>query len=165
MDGICARRYHRREVRVCETFFSEGKGSMRLRLLLIAAVTGVAAVIVVPNAGALTFPDDVCPVRTGTVIKVCPSGQTGKAYSYQIRGRDGTGCVPYVTFKADGLPPGLSMGSSSGVISGVPKQAGTYVFWVTMQDIPASQGGVSWCADDASTEKQCSGRARSRSGS
>jgi Putative Ig domain len=127
---------------------------MRLRLLLVAAATVVVAAVSVPSAGALTFTDDSCVVRTGTVIKVCPSGETGKAYSYQIRGRDGTGCVPYVTFKADGLPPGLSIGSSSGVVSGVPKQAGTYLFWVTMQDIPASQGGVSWCADNAATERQ-----------
>src|SRR4051794_7043791 len=127
---------------------------MRFRLLLVAVAAAAIAGIAVPAAGALTFPDDICPVRSGTVVKVCPTGQTGKAYSYQIKGRDGTGCVPYVKFKADGLPPGLSIDSGSGVISGVPTQTGTYVFWVSMTDIKASEGGVFWCADNDSTEKQ-----------
>jgi large repetitive protein len=124
----------------------------RLLLLIVAAaaIAGVAA----SSAGALTFPDDICPVRPGTVIKVCPSGETAKPYSYQLKGRDGTGCVPYVSWKAAGLPPGLSIDSGSGRISGTPTQTGTYVFWVTMTDIPASQGGVFWCADNDSTEKQ-----------
>jgi hypothetical protein len=124
----------------------------RLLLLVVAAaaISGIAA----SSAGALTFPDDICPVRTGTTIKVCPSGETGKAYRYQLKGRDGTGCVPYVSWKATGLPPGLSISSSDGLISGTPTQTGTYVFWVQMTDIPASQGGVFWCSDNDSTEKQ-----------
>jgi hypothetical protein len=124
------------------------------RLLLLVAAAAAIAGIAVPSAGALTFPDDICPVSTGTVIKVCPQGEVGKAYSYQIKGREGTGCVPYVSFKAVGtMPPGLSI-SSDGLISGTPTQTGDYVFFIQMQDIPASQGGVFWCADDASTEKQ-----------
>jgi hypothetical protein len=127
---------------------------MRFRFLLVAVAAAAIAGIAVPSASALTFPDDICPVRSGTVIKVCPSGEVGKAYNFQIKGREGTGCVPFVSFKADGLPPGLSIESGSGVISGTPTKTGTYVFWVTMTDIPASSGGVSWCSDNASTQKQ-----------
>ena len=127
---------------------------MRFRFLLVAAAAAALAVVVVPAAGALTFPDDVCPVRDNTVIKVCPNGETGKSYSYQIRGREGTGCVPEVTFRSTGtMPPGLSI-SSNGLISGTPTQTGTYVFWISMQDVPAEQGGASWCHDDRSTERQ-----------
>jgi putative Ig domain-containing protein len=124
------------------------------RPLLLLVVAAAIAVVVVPSAGALTFPDDVCPVQTGGTIKICPQGTVGKAYSYQLRGREGTGCVPYVTFRAIGsLPPGLSL-SSSGLISGTPTQIGDYTFWVEMKDIPASEGGISWCADSKSTERQ-----------
>jgi hypothetical protein len=126
------------------------------RLLLLMVAAAAIAGIVVPSAGALTFPDDVCPVANGTVIKVCPQGEVGKSYSYQIKGRDGTGCVPYVEFKSIGtMPPGLSI-SSSGLISGTPTGTGEYVFFIQMKDIPSWQGGVFWCGDDASTEKQFS---------
>ena len=126
------------------------------RLLLLVAAAAAIAGIAVPSAGALTFPDDICPVATGTVIKVCPTGFTGKPYSLQIKGREGTGCVPYVTFKAEGaLPTGLTM-SSSGLISGTPTQQGEWTFWIIMQDVPASQGGVFWCGDSVATEKQFS---------
>src|SRR5262249_20348793 len=126
------------------------------RLLLLIVAAAAIAGIAVPSAGALTYPDDICPVATGTVIKVCPQGEVGKPYSYQIKGRDGTGCVPYVTFKSIGtMPPGLSI-SSSGLIGGTPTGTGEYVFFIQMQDIPASQGGIFWCADADSTEKQFS---------
>ena len=46
--------------------------------------------------------------------------------------------------------------SSSGLISGTPTQQGEWTFWIIMQDIPASQGGVFWCGDSAATERQFS---------
>jgi hypothetical protein len=126
------------------------------RLLLLFALAAAVAGVVVPSAGALTFPDEICPVAQGTVIKVCPPGEVSKPYSMQIKGREGTGCVPYVRFKSVGtMPPGLSI-SSSGLISGTPTNAGEWTFWIEMQDIPSWEGGVFWCADDKSTEKQFS---------
>jgi hypothetical protein len=126
------------------------------RLLLLFVLAAAAAGVVVPSASALTFPDEICPVAGGTVIKVCPPGETAKPYSLQIKGREGTGCVPYVRFKSVGtLPPGLAL-SSSGLISGTPTQPGEWTFWIEMQDIPSWEGGVFWCADDKSTEKQFS---------
>lgn len=123
-------------------------------LLLVVAAAAVAAVLV-PSASALAFPDTPCPVDPGGVVKICPPGETGKPYSLQLSGRDGTGCVPYVSWSTVGaLPPGLSM--SNGLISGTPTQTGTWVFWVAMKDIPASQGGIFWCTDDKSTERQFS---------
>lgn len=126
------------------------------RLLLLFALAAAVAGVVVPSAGALTFPDDICPVAQGTVIKVCPQGEVAKPYSMQIKGREGTGCVPYVRFKSVGsMPPGLSI-SSDGLISGTPTNAGEWTFWIEMKDIPSWEGGVFWCADDKSTEKQFS---------
>jgi large repetitive protein len=130
---------------------------MRLtRLLLLFVLAAAIAGVLVPSASALAFDDAVCPVGAGTQVKVCPGGSTGTSYSVQIKGRVGTGCVPYVSFTTgDALPPGLTM-PSSGLISGTPTQGGSWTFWISMQDIPASSGGVSWCGDSASTERQFS---------
>jgi hypothetical protein len=138
-----------------ETCTRRKRSLMRFtRPLLLLVVAAAVAAVVVPSASALTFPDDVCPVQTGGTLRICPQGTVGKAYSYQLRGREGTGCVPYVKFTATGaLPTGLSM-SSSGLISGTPTQGGDWTFWVSMQDIPSWEGGVSWCGDNKSTERQ-----------
>jgi Putative Ig domain len=124
---------------------------MRRILLLVALAAGVA-IVAVPSASALTFPDDVCPVQTGGILRICPQGETGKAYSYQLRGRPGTGCTPYVKFSTlnSSVPPGLSL-SSDGLISGTPTTPGIYDFWIKMQD---DKGAVSWCNDDAATERE-----------
>lgn len=124
----------------------------RLALLLVAvaAIAGVA----VPKAQALAFDDLSCPYIQSTLIRLCPQGEVGKAYSYQIKGRVGTGCVPYVKFKAIGaLPDGVTLGSD-GTFSGTPQHSGEWTFWVAMQDIPKEQGGVEWCSDEKSTEEQ-----------
>jgi large repetitive protein len=128
------------------------------RILLLAVVAAAVAAVLVPSAGALAFPDLPCPVEAGGTIKICPQGQTGKAYSLQLVGREGTGCVPYVSFKTVGaIPPGLTF-SSSGLISGTPTQPGQWVFWVEMTDIPSWQGGPSWCNENPpnSTQRQFS---------
>jgi hypothetical protein len=128
------------------------------RLLLLVVAAAAIAGISVPAANALAFPDSPCPVNNGGTVKICPQGQTGKPYSLQLQGREGTGCVPYVSFKADGsLPAGLTL-SSSGLISGTPTQVGESIFWVEMTDIPASQGGPSWCNENPpnSTQRQFS---------
>ena len=124
------------------------------RSLLLLAVAAAIAAVVVPSASALAFPDDVCPVISGSTIRLCPQGTVGKSYSYQLKGREGTGCVPNVTFKAIGsLPTGLSL-SSSGLISGTPSESGDWKFWVSMRDIPSWEGGPPWCSDAESTERQ-----------
>jgi hypothetical protein len=126
------------------------------RLLLLVVLAAAVAAVVVPTAGALTFVDEVCPVQTGGVIKICPQGETGKSYSLQMKGRDGTGCVPFVTFRNVGtLPPGLTI-ASSGLISGTPTQQGEWTFWIEMKDIPSWEGGIFWCSDNKSTERQFS---------
>jgi large repetitive protein len=115
--------------------------------LLVAAVAGVA----VPRANALTYLDEICVVESGGVVRVCPPGETGKPYSYQLKGREG--CTPGVRFTATGtLPPGISL-SSGGLVSGTPTQAGSWETWISMQDIPSWEGGLPWCADSKSTER------------
>jgi large repetitive protein len=122
----------------------------RFVLLLVLAVAVAGAVA--STAQALRFEDSVCPPDSSDT-KVCPQGVVGTSYSLQIKGVDGTGCVPFVTFSLDGgLPPGLTM-SSSGLISGTPTESGDWQFYIDMHDVPASQGGVSWCSDSLTSSR------------
>lgn len=131
------------------------KGSFSLkRLLLLTVVVGALAGVVASGALALAFDDNPCPPDPGA-RKICPQGETGKAYSVQIKGRDGTGCVPYVEFnvQSGAVPPGLSV-SKSGLISGTPTTPGVYRFWIQMRDIPVSEGGIFWCSNPKSAERE-----------
>ncbi len=124
------------------------------RLLLLLAAAAAIAGIAVPKASALAFDDSSCPYIPGTLIKLCPQGQVGKPYSYQLKGRVGTGCVPYVRFEAIGtLPPGVTL-AANGTFSGTPTQSGQWTFWVSMHDIPHEEGGIFWCSDAAHSEEQ-----------
>ncbi len=62
-----------------------------------------------------------------------PAGQVNSAYSATFAGMGGTG--PYSWKLASGqLPPGLSLNSSSGVLAGIPTQAGTFAFKIDLTD-------------------------------
>jgi Putative Ig domain len=67
-----------------------------------------------------------------------PSGTEGTAYSTTLEASGGV--PPYAWVVAAGsLPPGLSLNQSSGTISGIPSQAGTWNFTVQATDaqVPA----------------------------
>jgi large repetitive protein len=65
-----------------------------------------------------------------------PVGKVGVPYSHTIAWKPGTGCPPYGYHLDPGneMPPGLSLNSSSGVISGTPTKDGTYTFYVSQVD-------------------------------
>src|SRR5215470_5740779 len=55
-----------------------------------------------------------------------------------------SGGTPPYTWSATGLPPGLSIGSSSGTVSGTPTTAGTYTVTVTATDTAGASGSTTF---------------------
>jgi hypothetical protein len=71
---------------------------------------------------------ETTPVITSPASgSILPAATVGQPYSTTITA---TG-IPTPTFTATGLPPGLSIGADSGVISGIPTTTGTYTPAVT----------------------------------
>jgi hypothetical protein len=89
----------------------------------------------------VTFSLTVTGTSTGTVTVQNPGGQYGfvgfQSFPLQIRATASSGQP--VTFRATGLPPGLSI-STSGVISGTPTSRGSYSATVTATDSGGAVG-------------------------
>jgi serine protease len=80
-----------------------------------------------------------------TVSVTNPGSQTstvGTAVSLQINASDSGGAT--LTYSASGLPAGLSISSSSGLISGTPTTASTYSTTVTAKDSTGASGSASF---------------------
>jgi Putative Ig domain len=83
---------------------------------------------------------------SNTVTVTNPGNQTstvGTAVSLQIQATDSAGGQT-LTYRATGLPPGLSISSSSGLISGTPTTAGTSSITVTATDTTGASGSASF---------------------
>ncbi len=71
------------------------------------------------------------------------SGTVGTATSLQITATD-SASGQTLTYSASGLPAGLSINSSSGLISGTPTTAATYSVTVTATDTTGASGSASF---------------------
>ncbi len=71
------------------------------------------------------------------------SSTVGAAVSLQIQASD-SGSGQTLTYSATGLPAGLSINSSSGVISGTPTTSGTYGVTVKATDTTGASGSASF---------------------
>ncbi len=115
---------------------------MSRRLLVLMAAL-LAALIVVPAASALRFSD---------ASRLVPAGAVGSAYTHQFEGVGGCGpALPHQFRVLNGsLPPGLFL-AANGLLSGVPRQAGSWSFWVELsdQDPPSAD----WCRPAKSEEE------------
>jgi hypothetical protein len=84
---------------------------------------------------------------TGNTVTVTnPGSQTGTvgtAVSLQITATD-SASGQTLTYSATGLPTGLSINSSSGLISGTPSAAGSYSVSVTATDTTGASGSASF---------------------
>jgi hypothetical protein len=95
---------------------------------------------------------------TGNTVTVTNPGSrsttTGSSVSLQISASDSAGAT--LTYSASGLPTGLSIGSSSGLISGTASTAGTYQVTVTATDSTGASGAASFTWTVGSAGGTCS---------
>src|SRR5262245_27561122 len=97
-----------------------------MRFVLILVLTAALGLALVPGASALRFTDESYFVPTGVV---------GEDYGHQFEGDGGCGpALPYQFRVLSGeLPPGLSL-RSDGLLLGIPRQAGSWSFWLELSD-------------------------------
>jgi hypothetical protein len=117
--------------------------------------------LITSNSGVVSglesiFDADFSGSSTGKVAIFSPGAQTtavgGSAY-LQIQGEDtGTGTLSY---SATGLPAGLSISSSTGVISGTASTAGTSTVTVTGKDStgPTGSATFTWTVGSPASNK------------
>ncbi len=118
-------------------------------------VNSPVAIILKWAIGALAVAGTYHTVSAATARLVSATsitGTNGTRLSYQIRINDGSNRTPEswfingTTFSASGsttvgMPPGLSLGLTTGIISGTPNQAGTFPVSMTAYESPNRKGG------------------------
>jgi Putative Ig domain len=92
-----------------------------------------------------TFDGDFSGSPTGKVSIVGPGSLTnavGSAVGYQVQADDT--CTGTLSYAASGLPKGLSISSSTGVISGTASTAGSYNVTLTGKDSTGPSGSATF---------------------
>ena len=95
------------------------------------------------GASSVNLSWTIGPKGTGNVITVTPpanqTGTVGTVASLQIQATD-SAAGQTLTYSAAGLPAGLAISSSTGLISGTPTTAGTSSVTVTVSDTTGAKG-------------------------
>ncbi len=98
------------------------------------------------TSGSATFSWTIGTAGSNTVTVTNPgsqSGTVGTAASLQIHATD-SASGQTLTYSSTGLPTGLSISSSTGLISGTPTAAGTYSATVTAKDTTGASGSAAF---------------------
>jgi len=112
-------------------------GSFRTALLtivvfssLVLGLTGCAGLVASNSTGSVPPPTSALSITSSAL----PNAQTGVPYSAALTATGGA--TPYTWSVATGstLPPGLSLNSLSGLLSGTPTQSGTVSFTAQVSD-------------------------------
>jgi hypothetical protein len=98
------------------------------------------------GAFTVTYGPPPPPPPTDKVTVTSPGSQSataGTAAALQIHAVSSTGAA-ITSYAASGLPPGMSIDSTTGRISGTPRTAGTYSVKVTATDTTGTTGSASF---------------------
>jgi hypothetical protein len=93
-----------------------------VRLVRTALLAAVCLALTASTASALDLETDVKP----------PPGEVGTPYEFEFEAEEG--CLPYRFSYLNGtVPPGLRI-TQDGKLTGTPTEAGTFSFWVALDD-------------------------------
>lgn len=108
--------------------------------LSAAVVPGVYRVSVTASqTGHYDILGELTPSATPTAITSggTAAGTAGTAFTGYVATASGTGPI---AFSASNLPPGLTIHSGTGTVSGVPTAGGTYSAWIAAVNVAGSNG-------------------------
>jgi O-glycosyl hydrolase len=110
-------------------------------------VSGGAFTATIPARSLVTYVLPAGSTTTGNTVTVTnpgnQAGTTGTAASVQIHGSD-SAAGQTLSYSAAGLPAGLSISSSTGLISGTPTAAGASTVTVTATDSTGASGSATF---------------------
>jgi len=110
-------------------------------------VSGGAFTATIPARSLVTYDIPASSTATGNTVTVTnpgnQSGATGTAVSVPIHAAD-SAASQTLSYSAAGLPAGLSISSSTGLISGTPTAGGTSTVTVTAQDATGAAGSTTF---------------------